>query len=227
MGKAARITSTPGSGAGVSPVERASRPQSSKTADVIKETPRPLQASPTRLFLFGICAILAASVAAVYWPVYRHQFVNFDDLGYIIQNPYARAGLTWDGVAWAFTSGYAANWHPLTWLSHMLDCQLFGLWAGGHHLTNLVLHSGNTLLLFLFLRRMTGSVWRSAFVAALFGLHPVHVESVAWVAERKDVLSGLFFILTLWAYVKGQESGARSQEPEVRSLPSPNLTSGF
>jgi Tfp pilus assembly protein PilF len=160
----------------------------------------------------AICVALALSVGAVYWPVRSHQFVNFDDLGYIIQNPYAQAGLTWQGVAWAFTSGYAANWHPLTWLTHMLDCQLFGLNAGGHHLTSVLLHIANTVVLFLLLQRMTGAVWRSAFVAALFGLHPLHVESVAWVSERKDVLCALFGLLSIWAYVRSRERGAGSKE---------------
>src|SRR5207302_5196418 len=103
-------------------------------------TPTPLRAGRTLVLLFGICALLLVSVAAVYWRVVGHQFVNFDDVGYLIQNPYAQAGLTWEGLKWAFTSDYAANWHPLTWLSHMLDCQFFGLWAGGHHLTSMILH---------------------------------------------------------------------------------------
>src|SRR5438552_16430602 len=110
-------------------------------------------------------------------------------------------GLTWNGVAWAFTTGHASNWHPLTWLSHMVDVQLYGMHAGGHHLTNLFFHIVNTLLLFGVLHRMTGAVGRSGFVAALFAVHPLHVESVAWVAERKDVLSTLFWMLTLWSYV--------------------------
>jgi tetratricopeptide (TPR) repeat protein len=110
--------------------------------------------------------------------------------------------LTIDGLRWAFTTGHASNWHPLTWLSHMLDCQLFGLDAGRHHFTNLLLHIANTLLLFAVFRKMTGTVWQSGFVAAAFGLHPLHVESVAWIAERKDVLSTLFWILTMWAYVR-------------------------
>src|SRR5438128_2351375 len=108
-----------------------------------------------RMPVLLVCVLLALGVAAVYWPVMGHQFINFDDLGYIIQNPYARAGLTWDGIGWAFRSDYAANWHPLTWLSHMLDCQLFGLRAGGHHLTSMLLHMANTVILFLLLRRMT------------------------------------------------------------------------
>ena len=110
-----------------------------------------------------------------------------------------------EGVQWAFTSLYASNWHPLTWLSHMLDCQIYGLKPGGHHVTNLLLHLVNSLLLFGLLKRLTGALWRSALVAALFALHPLHVESVAWVSERKDVLSAFFFMLTLWAYARYAE----------------------
>jgi Flp pilus assembly protein TadD len=134
--------------------------------------------------------------------VRHHDFVNFDDDDYVTANPVVLRGLTWHGVAWAFTTEHAVNWHPLTWLSHMLDVQLYGLDAGAHHLTNLLFHIGNTLLLFGLLHRMTGALGRSAFVAGLFAVHPLHVESVAWVAERKDVLSTLFWMLTLWAYIE-------------------------
>jgi tetratricopeptide (TPR) repeat protein len=143
---------------------------------------------------------LIAINLVVYVPVRHHEFINFDDPQYVVENRLVREGLTWAGVAWAFTTGYAGNWHPLTWLSHMLDVQLFGLDAGAHHLTSVLLHVANTLLLFGLLYRMTGALLRSAFVAALFAVHPLHVESVAWVAERKDVLSTLFFMLTLHAY---------------------------
>lgn len=137
----------------------------------------------------------------LFLPSLRYDFLTYDDQQYVTENPHVRAGLTINGLAWAF--GYhAGNWHPLTWLSHMLDCQLYGLHPAGHHLTNVLLHTANTVVLFLVLSRMTGTRWRSAFVAALFGWHPLHVESVAWVAERKDVLSGFFFMLTLWAYAK-------------------------
>src|SRR5208283_5662499 len=121
---------------------------------------------------------------------------------YITNNAHVKAGLTWTGVIWAFRTGAAANWHPLTWLSHMLDCQLYGLYPGGHHSTNLLFHVANTLLLFLWLRQLTGALWRSALVAALFAWHPLHVESVAWAAERKDVLSAFFWMLTLMAYTR-------------------------
>jgi tetratricopeptide (TPR) repeat protein len=149
-----------------------------------------------------ICVCLAVLIAAVYWAVGRAEFVNFDDGVYVTANPQVRGGLTVPGVVWAFTTCRSANWHPLTWLSHALDCECFGMNAGRHHAVSVLLHVANTVLLFLVLRRMTGATWRSACVAALFGVHPLHVESVAWVAERKDVLSGLFFILTLGAYTR-------------------------
>jgi tetratricopeptide (TPR) repeat protein len=151
---------------------------------------------------FAICLALAAGTLATYWPVRLHDFVSYDDPGYVTENLQVQRGLTWPSVAWAFRTAHAANWHPVTWLAHMVDCQLFGLKPGGHHLMNLAFHVANTLLLFVLLARMTGACWRSAFVAALFALHPLHVESVAWVAERKDVLSTFFGLLTLWAYVR-------------------------
>jgi tetratricopeptide (TPR) repeat protein len=153
-----------------------------------------------------ICLALAVVTFAVYWPMTHHDFILFDDQQYVTENPHVQAGLTGAGVVWAFTNDVAANWHPLTWLSHMADCDLFGLYAGGHHLINLLFHIANTLLLFLWLNRMTGALWRSAFVAAFFAWHPLHVESVAWVAERKDVLSTFFWLLTLMAYTRYAES---------------------
>ena len=150
----------------------------------------------------GICVVLALVTVALYWPVTGHQFLNFDDHTYITENPHVQAGLTWSGVLWAFQGGYAGNWHPLTWLSHMLDCQLYGLNPAGHHFTNVLFHVANTLLLFVALKRMTGAQWRSAFVAALFAWHPLHVESVAWASERKDVLSTFFWLLAMLAYLK-------------------------
>src|SRR5438552_140498 len=130
-------------------------------------------------------------------------------------NKPVQKGLTWAGVAWAFSNAESANWHPLTWLSHMLDCQLFDLKPWGHHLTSALLHCANTLLVFLLLKGMTGSSWRSFFVAAFFGLHPLHVESVAWVAERKDVLSTFFFLLTIWAYAEYVEQ-SKVQSPKSK-----------
>jgi hypothetical protein len=138
----------------------------------------------------------------VFWQVGKHEFVNYDDDVYVTENPQVQTGLTRQSLIWAFTTTHGANWHPLTWLSHMLDCQLYGLNPRGHHLTNLLFHLANTLLLFVVLRRMTGALWQSGFVAALFALHPLHVESVAWVAERKDVLSTFFWLLTMWTYVR-------------------------
>ena len=142
---------------------------------------------------------LAVVTFATFWPVCQHGFVLYDDPGYLTDNPNVQRGLTWEAIAWAFRTGHASNWHPITWLSHMLDCQLYGLHPWGHHLTSLLFHIANTLLLFLVLAQMTGALWRSAFVAALFALHPLHVESVAWAAERKDVLSTFFGLLALWA----------------------------
>jgi tetratricopeptide (TPR) repeat protein len=148
-----------------------------------------------------VSAVLVAAGAFVYAPVRHYEFVNFDDTQYVRDNPVVASGLSGRGLAWALTTGHAGNWHPLTWLSHLLDVELFGLDPGRHHLTSAVLHVVNTILLFGLLLRMTGALLRSAFVAALFELHPLHVESVAWIAERKDVLSGFFFLLTLWAYL--------------------------
>jgi Flp pilus assembly protein TadD len=148
-----------------------------------------------------IAAALVGLTLAVYAPVRHHDFVNLDDAQYVSQNPAVLAGLTWQGVAWAFTAGHAGNWHPLTWISHMIDVELFGRGAGGPHLTNLVLHMASAVLLFWLLASLTGAPFRSGAVAALFAVHPLHVESVAWVAERKDVLSTLLWVLTIWSYV--------------------------
>ena len=153
--------------------------------------------------LIGLCLIVAT--AGLFWPLGNHEFIEFDDDLYVYANPQVKAGLTLEGVVWAFTTTRAGYWHPLTWLSHMLDCEFYGVRAGRHHLTSLLLHLVNTLLLFLVLERMTGKLLASSFVAALFALHPLHVESVAWIAERKDVLSALFWMLTLWTYVRYTE----------------------
>ncbi len=168
-----------------------------------------------------ICLFLAGITLALYWPATNHDFVSYDDGIYITDNPHVNTGLSSANAAWAFRSGYAGNWHPLTWLSHMLDVQLFGLRPGWHHLVNLLFHAANTVLLFLLLDRMTGSTWRSAFVAALFGWHPLHVESVAWAAERKDVLSGLFFMLTLLAY--GNYVAKRSEVQNLKPETNPKF----
>jgi len=148
-----------------------------------------------------IYVVLILATLAVYWQVHQYDFVNFDDPVYITENSHIQSGITPDGFRWAFSTRYADLWNPLVWLSLMFDYQLHGLNSGGYHLTNLILHILSTLLLFQLFCRMTGAVWKSAFVAALFALHPLHVESVVWIAERKDVLSAFFWMLTLCLYV--------------------------
>src|SRR5882724_3333973 len=158
--------------------------------------------------------LLAVSTFIVFVPVVSYQFVNFDDGDYVSSNLHVQGGLTWENVGWAFNGGHAANWHPLTWLSHMLDWEMFGPRAGGHHLVSVILHVLNSVLLFLLLRQVTGALWRSALVAALFALHPLHVESVAWISERKDVLSTFFFMLTIGAYAKYVEGRGEVAEKQ-------------
>ena len=155
-----------------------------------------------------IYVILTIVTLAVFWQVHQYDFINFDDDVYVTQNSHIQSGITLDGFRWAFSTTYAEFWHPLTWISLMLDYQLYGLNAGGYHLTNLILHILSTLLLFWLFNRMTGSIWRSACVAGLFALHPLRVESVAWIAERKDVLSAFFWMLTLCLYVYYTEKPA-------------------
>ena len=155
--------------------------------------------SPQRQTLI-LGLLLVVATLALYNPVSHHPFVNYDDDRYVGDNIHVRSGLHWDTVRWAFTTYDEANWHPLTWLSHAMDCELFGLNPSGHHYTNVLLHALNAWLLFIILKRATGLTWRSLAVAALFALHPINVESVAWVAERKNLLSMLFFLLTLGAY---------------------------
>lgn len=147
-----------------------------------------------------VCLLIVAATLLVYNPANRHPFVNYDDDRYVTDNVHIRGGLNWSTIAWAFTSTEQANWHPLTWLSHALDCQLFRLNPAGHHFTSLVIHALNAVLLFLLLACATGRAGRSLFVAALFALHPINVESVAWVAERKSVLSTFFFLSAIRAY---------------------------
>jgi len=148
-----------------------------------------------------ICFFLVLATILTYWQIIHFDFVAFDDPLYVTENSKVQDGLTYKGIAWAFTTFHASNWHPITWLSHMLDCEIYGLNPMGHHWTNLQLHIANTLLLFFILQQMTGALWKSAFVAALFALHPLHVESVAWIAERKDVLSTFLGMLTILAYI--------------------------
>jgi tetratricopeptide (TPR) repeat protein len=183
----------PASPAGEMPEVADSRPRKSES---------PAAGLNDRWLVSGVCIFLAAIIWVVFGQTLGHEFVNFDDNDYVYENPTVTRGLSLKGVEWAFTHIVEFNWHPLTIMSHMLDCRLYGLNAGGHHLTNILLHTATAILLFLVLRRMTGFLWRSAFVAAVFAVHPLRVESVAWVSERKDVLSGLFFMLTLWAYAR-------------------------
>jgi protein O-mannosyl-transferase len=179
----------------------------------------------------AISVLLMVAVFLVFGQTLRHDFVNYDDDVYFYANAHVQAGLTWRGVAWAFTTGYNGNWHPLTWLSFMLDVELFGKGPAGPHLTNVLLHAASTVLLFLVLTRLVslradksagatfaqaGTLWTSAFVASVFATHPLHVESVAWVSERKGVLSGLFFILTLLMYAQyAEKSKVRSPKSRV------------
>ncbi len=160
----------------------------------------------------GLCLGLAAITLAVFGQTAGFGFVNFDDDAYVYDNGRVAGGLSLKGLAWVFTHADCHLYHPLTMLSLMGDYQLHGLQAGGYHLTNVALHTASVLLLFLILRRMTGAVWRSAFVAAVFAIHPLRVESVAWVAERKDVLGTFFFMLTLWAYVRYAEGSRQKEE---------------
>ena len=180
-----------------------------------------------RLRLAGL--LLALVTLLVYLPVAHHGFSIFDDPDYVTGNHVVQKGVTWAGIQWAFTTWHASNWHPFTWLSHMLDCQLFGLNAGAHHLVNASLHAANAVLLLVLLFRLTGALWPAAFVAALFAWHPLHVESVAWISERKDVLSTCFALLTLSAYVRyaqkrsraeGRESMAKASVPALGLRPS-------
>lgn len=180
-----------------------------KSRNKIKNArPQPLESSASasrkvsdvRLRIL-ICLFLALVTLVAYWQVFGCEFTGHDDTSYVTKNPFIGRGLGLSGLIWAFTTFHSANWHPLTWISHMADYQIYGLNPGGHHLTNLLFHIVNAVLLFLVLTRMTGAVWRSAFVAALFAVHPLHVESVAWVAERKDLLSTFFWFITIYAYV--------------------------
>lgn len=164
-----------------------------------------------------IGAFLTLGTLLLFWPVTRCEFLNFDDPVYVTSNSYVQRGLTWENVQRVFTHVHANFWHPLTTLSHILDWEMYGKKAGGHHLTSLLFHVGSVVLLFAFLQRMTGTVWRSALVAALFAWHPLRVESVAWVAERKDVLSTFFWMLTLWCYARYGES--RGSNTKAGKLP--------
>jgi len=174
----------------------------------------PSRAPNERLFTGLVCLLLVAIVWIVFGQTLKHEFINYDDGQYVRDNPVITSGLTLNGIRWAFTHVHSANWHPLTSISHMLDCQLYGLEPWGHHLTNVILHAAAAVFLFLALRTLTNTLWPSAFVAAVFAIHPLRVSSVAWIAERKDVLSGVFFMLTLWAYGRY----VRSDRPSWGSL---------
>jgi protein O-mannosyl-transferase len=167
-----------------------------------RDTVQPADGKPRAGWVWAIAVFLVLIVGLVFGQTVRHEFLDFDDDVFVYRNPYVSAGLTLDGFRWALTQGPAGDWYPVAMVSHMLDCQLYGLKPAGHYLTNVLLHATSAVLLFLVLLRMTGDLWPSAWVAAVFAIHPLHVESVAWVAERRDVLSGLFFMLTLGAYVE-------------------------
>ncbi len=175
----------------------------SHTADVHRIKSKLIALPKTRRHweFVGVCICLVVLTWAVFGQALRHDFVNYDDPRYVYENTRITSGLSISSIAWAFTHIHSMNWHPLTTISHMLDCELYGLNAGWHHFTNVLLHTLAAILLFLALQQMTGAIWRSAFVAAVFAIHPLRVESVAWIAERKDVLSGVCFMLTLLAYV--------------------------
>ena len=164
--------------------------------------PELMSGRPDRRATIAVCVSLTLVIWLVFWQTRNHDFINFDDDRYVYQNNEVSRGLTVEGLTWFLTHSHARLWHPLTTLSHMIDCQLYDLRPGGHHITNVVFHTLGTMLLFLALNQLTGFFWRSAFVATIFAIHPMRVESVAWVAERKDVLSGIFLALTLVAYVR-------------------------
>jgi tetratricopeptide (TPR) repeat protein len=182
------------------------------TQSPIQSAPQTRSASTLQQRLL-ICIGLALLISIAFSRVIQCGFVNYDDPDYVEKNKIVQQGLTWAGVKWALTSSHAANWFPLTWISHMIDCQLHGVNPAGHHVTNVLLHIGSTIVLFLAFRRMTNAPWRSAFVAALFGLHPLHVESVAWLAERKDVLSTFFGMLALLSYARYVEKRSNTAFP--------------
>ena len=181
--------------------------------------PRP--ASPVRarppLPAWLMAGLIALVTLALYWPATRCDFVNYDDADYVTANVQVQKGLAWEGIKWACLNPVCYNWHPLTVWSHMLACQVFGLNPWGHHLTNVLLHALNAALVFGLLQAMTGARWRSLLVAALFAAHPLRVESVAWVSERKDVLSGLFGLLALWRTSVMWKAERRRQQAEIGS----------
>jgi len=179
--------------------KNADLPQSPAPADALPQAPSPPSIQRQDIL---VCLALLALTIAVYWPVYRFDFLSYDDSEYVTQNVRVQAGLNVGNIGWAFRTFFFMNWHPVTWLSYMLDAQLFGLRPAGFHLVNVLFHALTTQLVFVVFKRMTAARWPSAFLAMLFAVHPLHVESVAWIAERKDVLSGFFFMLALWGYLR-------------------------
>jgi tetratricopeptide (TPR) repeat protein len=190
------------------------RQRASKSKRALMKAASPVMARPAfPVWLIGVVLVLVT--IAVYWPATNHDFVNYDDDMYVLENPHVTTGLSLENAWWTLRSGYAGNWHPVTWLSHMLDWEMFSLNPWGHHLTNVLLHAINAGLVFALLQQMTGAAWRSLLVAVLFAVHPLRVESVAWVSERKDVLSGFFGLLALMAYARYAEG--RRNKAEGRS----------
>jgi len=192
------------------PAGRTARHASRGSSQVLATPPAPVQLLFTKRAL-AVCLALIAVTIAIYAPLRHYGFTSLDDPQYVSENPNVAGGLTWRGLEWAFTGIHASYWVPLVWVSHMLDVQLYGMYAGPHHVTNIVFHIANTLLLFGLLYRMTSAIYRSGFVAGLFAVHPLHVESVAWITERKDMLSTLFFMLALCAYVAYVSKPKRSR----------------
>ncbi len=193
-----QLSSDSGSGQSCRPILLAADDRSSEQA--APNSSRPVDQRTRRFWIWAVCGFLVLAIGLVFGQTVSHQFLGYDDDGYVYKNPHVTAGLTLSGLWWALTDGPYGEWYPLTSLTHMLDCQLYGLNPAGHFVTNVLLHAVSSVLLFLVLLRMTGNLWPSAWVAAVFAIHPLHVESVAWLAERRDVLSGLFFMLTLGAY---------------------------
>ncbi len=183
-------------------------------SDPVPESPPVACTARASIWVWLIALLLALAIVAIFWPATRCEFISFDDHIYVTADPQVQQGLTWHGIKWAFLNDANANWHPLTMMSHMLDCQMYGLEPWGHHLTSVLFHAANTALVFLLLQYLTDMYWRSLLVAAFFGLHPLHVESVAWVSERKDVLSTFFGLLSLIFYARYAKAVSRKWKTE-------------
>ena len=200
---------------------RESTVQSNQSPEIASAAPKLPPGAPAWL----LCVLLLVGTTALYWPALHFDFINYDDPAYVSENPHVQAGLSWVSVKWAFSNIVGGNWHPLTVLSHMADCQIFGLKPWGPHLVNVLFHSLNAVLIFIFLQQLTGARWRSLLVAALFAVHPLQVESVAWVAERKNVLSTVFGLLSLLFYVNYAQSRSSLSDGAANAMPSPDGTS--